>query len=202
MNCILDGLKWGLWGLLIMVTGAVSAQNMLEDDWEEQLVWDMGEDEKMAGSMENLLDDVSEWRKKQLNINVADSADLASLRCLTAKQIEGILFYRYRNQQFYGISELMLVPELDYDTRQKLVGKVYCGPLEEISFSKRWRNAWRYGRHKMSTRWDVPLYRREGYRRRTSDELEQAPSKFYMGSPLYHQWRYQFQHHRFLYCVL
>ena len=87
--------------------------------WEvflEQLLLDEG-DEVLH---ENLYEDYVWMHAHPININSADSTQLQRLGFLTDRQIEAIHYYIYRYGAIHSVGELMLIPKLDYRTRQLL----------------------------------------------------------------------------------
>ena len=163
------------------------------DDFVEQLLVESEEEATMA---ENLIDDYLYLHEHPININRADSTELQRLGFLTARQIEGLHHYIYRHGALHSVGELMLIPELDYRTRQLLSYVVTFGaPTEQQEpRSDTWRRMLTRGRSEVSTRMDIPLYMQAGYAPRTQNQLDAAPSRYYMGNALYHNLRYTYRY--------
>ena len=144
----------------------------------------------------NLYDDYIYLHEHPININQADSVELQRLGFLTANQIEGIHYYIYRYGALRSVGELMLIPELDYATRQLLSYVVTFGECaeEKASFRETWHQMLTRGRSELSTRMDIPLYRQAGYVPRTQGQLDAAPSRYYVGNALYHNLRYGYRY--------
>lgn len=169
----------------------VMAQFASWDDFLEQLLLD-GDAE---GLHQNLYDDYVWMQAHPININRADSTQLQRLGFLTAPQIEAIHYHIYRHGAIHSVGELMLITELDYHTRQLLSYFVTFGPPEERPATRdTWQRMLTKGRSELSSRIDVPLYRRAGYLPRTESELDAHPSRYYMGSALYHNLRYTYRY--------
>ena len=172
------------------------AQFLSWDDFVEQHL--MEADVDVAGGIlaSNLYDDYIYLHEHPININQADSVELQRLGFLTANQIEGIHYYIYRYGALRSVGELMLVPELDYATRQLLSYVVTFGERAEEKASLRdtWHQMFTRGRSELSTRMDIPLYRQAGYAPRTQGQLEAAPSRYYVGNALYHNLRYGYRY--------
>ena len=168
------------------------AQFAAWEDFLEQLLLD----DDAEGLRENLYDDYVWMHAHPIPINSADSAQLQRLGFLTDLQIESLLHYIYRYGAIRSVGELMLIPELDYHTRQLLSYFVTFAPPEQPHAISRdtWRRMLTKGRSELSTRTDVPLYRRAGYAPRTQSELDAHPSRYYMGSALYHNLRYTYRY--------
>ena len=147
-------------------------------------------------AFESIYEDYAFLHANPININSADSTELKSLGFLTDWQIEGIHCYIHRHGALRGIGELMLIPELDYHTRQLLSYFIYFGPLqkEEEKWHKEWHRMLTQGRSELTTRLDIPLYQQAGYAPRTLSQLESSPSRYYTGNALYHNIRYNYRY--------
>ena len=194
-------MKVSSWRYILLVTtvyiGCIrpaAAQFPSWDDFVEQLY--MEAEEEGEAVVENLYDDYTYRHTHPININSADSTELQSLGFLTGRQIEGIHHYIYRHGALHSVGELMLIPELDYHTRQLLSYFVTFGPLahEETSSREEWHRMLTRGRNELSTRLDIPLYQRAGYMPRTLSQLEASPSHYYTGNALYHNIRYNYRY--------
>lgn len=174
---------------------SASAQFPSWENFMEQL--HMGaESYDSKSAIENLYEDYVYMHSHPININSADSIELHSLEFLTSKQIEGIHHYIYRHGAIHSVGELMLIPELDYHTRQLLSYFVYFGPPSEEKSTLRetWHHMLTQGRSELSTRLDIPLYQRAGYDPRTLSQQVASPSRYYTGSALYHNIRYNYRY--------
>lgn len=171
------------------------AQFISWDDFVEQLFLE-AEDEETSASAENLVDDYIYLHTHPININNADSVELQQLAFLTDGQVSAICRYVSRYGALYSVGELMLVPELDYHTRQLLSYFVTFGEpnKDEESLRDTWHRMLTQGRSELYSRTDVPLYKRAGYAPRTQGELEASPSLYYTGNTLYHNLRYNYRY--------
>ena len=183
-------------GLLVIVPLSASGQFLLWDDFVEQLFIEAeGEGEEVINEIENLYDDYAYLHANPININRADSTELQHLGFLTDKQIEGIHAYIYRYGALRSVGELMLIPELDYSTRQLLSYFVTFGEAAPHESPRdTWHHMLTQGRSELSSRLDIPLYDRAGYAPRTQTQLDAAPSRYYMGNALYHTLRYHYRY--------
>lgn len=184
--------------ILIVYIGSilpVSAQFLSWEDFVEQLYIEAEEDESEA-TIENLYDEYSYRHAHPININSADSTELQALGFLTGKQIEGIHYYIYRYGALHTVGELMLIPQLDYHTRQLLSYFVTFGPVpkEKTDTYEKWHRMLTQGRSELSTRLDIPLYQRAGYAPRTLSQLAASPLRYYTGNALYHNIRYNYRY--------
>lgn len=145
---------------------------------------------------ESVYEDFSYLHANPININSADSTELKSLGFLTDWQIEGIHCYIHRHGALQSVGELLLIPELDYHTRQLLSYFITFGPLKEetVKWSKAWCHMLTQGRSELTTRLDIPLYQQAGYTPRTLKQLKLSPSRYYTGNALYHNIRYNYRY--------
>lgn len=164
------------------------------DTFIEQLHIEYEESEQDA--FEIIYEDFTYLHANPININGADSMVLKSLGFLTAKQIEGIHYYIHRHGELHSVGELMLIPELDYHTRQLLSYFITFGPSpkDKDTWSNEWKRMLTQGKSELSTRMDFPLYQRAGYMPRTLSQLESTPSRYYTGNALYHNIRYNYRY--------
>ena len=139
----------------------VSAQFTSWDDFMEQLLME-AEGEKDATDVECLYEDFIYLHANPININRADSTELQRLGFLTEKQVEGILYYIYRYGALHSVGELMLIPELDYHTRQLLSYFVVFGDKKREDARDTWRRMLTQGQSELSSRLDIPHYQRAG----------------------------------------
>ena len=152
-------------GLLLLCPLSASAQFLLWDDFLDQLITELdAEGEEGLLEAENLYDDYIYLHANPVNINQADSTELQRLGFLADWQIEGIHHYIYRYGPLRSVGELMLIPELDYHTRQLLSYFVIFGevPTDEDARDI-WRSMLTQGRSELSSRLDIPFYTRAGY---------------------------------------
>ena len=171
----------------------VSAQFLSWDDFAEQLLMEL-EDERAATDIENIYDDYQHLHANPININRADSTELQRLGFLTDKQVESILTYIHRHGALRSVGELMLIPELDYHTRQLLSYFVVFGDKKREDARDTWRRMLTHGQSELSSRLDIPLYQRAGYAPRTQSQLDESPSRYYTGNVLYHNLRYNYRY--------
>lgn len=183
--------------VLLVCPLTVSAQFPSWDDFLDQLSTELdvdGEEDVMG--VENLYDDYVYLHANPININSADSTELLRLGFLTSWQIKGIHSYIHRYGALRSVGELMLIPELDYHTRQLLSYFVTFGEVARVHEDVRdtWRRMLTRGRSELSSRFDIPLYQRAGYAPRTQSQLEATPSRYYTGNALYHNIRYNYRY--------
>ena len=144
-------------------------------------------------------DDLAELHEHPFNLNTVTREELARLPFLEDHEIEEILAYVYQYGPVQSLGELMLVDELDYQTRQFLALFLYVAPPEDDKGKIRLKSMWKEGRHELITRLDVPLYERDGYKIPEDEVLLKNPNKVYLGNALYHHIRYGYRYRDRLY---
>ena len=170
-------------GILIgalCVTSMLKAQNTYGWLWEENLEQLATETE--TADWEDELEELSYRLHEKLNLNTATREQLEIFPFLSDLQIENLLAYIYIHGDMQTVYELQLVEEMDKQTIERLLPFVEARPSPKRDQAFSWRRLWKYGKHEMLTRFDVPFYARKGY------------EKDYLGPSLYHSLRYQFRY--------
>lgn len=176
---------------IICCTVNVDAQHYSWEDFVEKLSVDEYADNEY---LTPLIEDLSEIHAHPFNINTVTKQELEQLPFLSSEDIEEILAYVYRHGPMQSMGELMLINQLDYQTRQFLTLFIYIGPQEKEKQRFKLKELFKYGHHEVSTRLDIPLYRRDGYRIPSDEVLLDNPNKVYLGNSLYHNLRYGFKY--------
>jgi hypothetical protein len=179
-------------------------EDFVQDMYEQyanQEVDDEGQ-EWEDGGLDAMLDELYEIHLSPINLNDLKSKEsandsqtytterLSQLPFLNRQQIEAIVYYVNVNYPVRSLGELMLIRELDYLTRLRLMLFCYAGePSEEGTYSL--RRLWRFAQHEVTARTDFPLYTKDGYRDKPQSVVEASPNKIYRGNSNYHSLRYQ-----------
>ena len=166
-----------------------------EEEDEEGQEWE-------GGGLDALLDELYEIHLSPINLNDLKTKEganklqsytterLAQLPFLTRQQIEAIVYYVNVNYPVRTLGELMMIRELDYLTRIRLMLFCYAGePSNEGNYSL--RRLWRFAQHEVTARTDFPLYTKDGYRDKPQSVVKASPNKIYRGNSNYHSLRYQ-----------
>lgn len=161
-------------------------------DWEEIAGQLSTDEEGEERSVENYVDALSELNQHPLNINTVSKEQLEQFPFLTDIQVENLLFYLYTYGPMKTIYELQMVEDMDRQTIQYLLPFVYVGPAEQKKEYPSLKQLFRYGKHEITTRLDIPLYKKAGYQNYPDSVLRENPNKKYIGSPFYHSLRYAF----------
>ena len=143
--------------LITCKTSLLNAQSTMEwDDFVQDMYGhytyqdlDDEQQEWTDGSLDALLDELYEIHLSPINLN-----DL--------KSIEAIVYYVNVNYPVRTLGELMMIRELDYLTRFRLMLFCYAGePSTEGNYTL--RRLWHFAQHELTMRTDIPLYSKEGY---------------------------------------
>lgn len=143
--------------IFLMFTSQVSAQqthDTLDDPFLRLEDLDGAESEDWTISYEEL----SELAENKIDINTAKEDDLLRLPFLSGQQVMDIQEYLYRYGAIRSAAELMMIPSIDYNTRQMLVRCIYFG---ENRIQKRFPSIdsiMRKGRNEIMATAHIPLY--------------------------------------------
>lgn len=195
--------------IFICETSLLNAQSTMEwddfvQDLYEQYANQEEDDEVLEtedGGLDVLIDELYEIHLSPVNLNdlktkegsnelQAQTTDrLAQLPFLTRQQIEALVYYVNVHFPVRTLGELMLIRELDYLTRMRLMLFCYAGePSTEGTYSL--RRLWRFAQHELTARIDIPLYTKDGYQDKPQSVIEKSPNKIYRGNSNYHSLRY------------
>ncbi len=149
------------------------------DEWQEDMQeWSTAEDMVDITNME-LLEDLS---VNKLNLNQVTREQLEQLPFLSAQQVEAIMEYLYRYGPMRSLSELQMITQLDYQTRQQLAHYVMVGEERPRSVWPKMNDITKYGKHLFMATLKVPFYDHHG-------DLDG-----YLGYKYRHDFRYQFNY--------
>ena len=120
--------------LQIYPVDKVGAQHYSWEEFVEKISVDEYED---GEDLSPLLEELAALHEHPFNLNTATKDDLEQLPFLDGDEIEEILAYVYRYGPMQSLGELMLIEELDYQTRPvsyfvRLCGKS-CGRKREVT---------------------------------------------------------------------
>lgn len=173
---------------LLLIMPVNNAQNPSVDLLEDVMVdISVNNDEGETINWENIVEELSERIQQPINLNTATKEQLEQFPFLSDLQIENLLAYVYINGQLQTIYELQLVSEMDRETIRYLLPFVCAQPVNNKSPLPTFKNIFKYGKHELLTRLDIPFYTRKGY------------ENTYLGPPLYHSLRYGFRYKENIY---
>ena len=178
----------------LLIIPACSAQNpsesLLKDVLEDLSVNNGTDNSVNTLNWENELEELSNRMQEPVNLNVATREQLEQFPFLSDIQIEHLLAYIYIHGQMKTIYELQLVEEMDKQTIQYLLPFVCIKAINNES-AFRWKsllkNAAKYGKNELLTRFDIPFYKRKGY------------EHTYLGPSVYNSVKYSFRYSDRLY---
>ena len=160
------------------------AQNYSWEDFVQEYATD-GDLVEEEEDWRNYMEELKALHEQPLNLNTASADDLLFLPFLNEKQVEEIHAYIYLHGPMQSLSELLLLRQMDWITRQKLALFAYAGE----SPPKEQKGTWA-GRleHSLTARTDIPLYYRKGHQVKNG----------YRGDALYQRLQYQLKAQRHL----
>ena len=117
-------------------------------------------------------------------------ARLRQLPFLSDQQIDAIVYYVNNNYPMQSLGELMLIRELDYQTRSRL--PLFCYVGEPTTQNKdNILKLLRYANHEVIARTTIPFYTKDGFLDKPQNIIDASPNKIYRGNNNYHSLRYQ-----------
>lgn len=193
--------KYAIAFLLCFISLVVFGQ---EDDWaefaEEYIEELTTEEDGTTGLYEELM----EMHRHPLDINRAQKADLMRMPFLTEEQADSILSLVSKSHGLLSMGELMFVKNLYHKERKYLALFFFCssenGPYRKKhapdSLKNRPRNSVFAEESKglrtdLSVTMGVPLYKREGFKSHTQEELQRNPNCQYLGNNVSTTLRYR-----------
>ncbi len=184
------------WFAVLSCTATVVyPQNTGSQRWESVLETLLSDEELSSYAQEELSMIYESIHEMPININTATREELQQLPFLTDRQIEDIHAYIYLHGPMLTLGELQLTGSIDYNTRQLLSEFVYAGNGPKKSDTPKLKEVLRYGRNELVTQIDIPLYKRDGFRYHSPDELSKYPNRAYLGRAFSHSIRYSFNWH-------
>ena len=186
---------WKTW-LIACLSIVFPVDNLsAQESWEniiEQLV--DNNDEISSSNWQNLMEDLAELKEHPININTATKEQLERFPFLSDRLVENILYYIYKHGPMLTEKELMMVQDMDIRTARVLKLFITFQQPDKEPSKPTLKNIFKYGKHELSTRVDIPFYTRAGYQPYTSAYIEENPNKRYLGTRFYHNVRYQFHY--------
>lgn len=157
------------------------------DTFAERYFETAGDEESATGREQ--MEDLYEVYCHPVNLNEADSLQLAALPFLTPSQIHDVCNYIRRFRPLLSTAELTAVESLDNRTRRLLQLFTTAGPMPRPR--RRSADLLRQAKHELTARTDLPLYTRMGYASYPAAVLQKNPNKVYQGSQPYVSTRYE-----------
>jgi len=150
-----------LFTTLLLLLTATTVFSQSEQGWEQAFHEAMNLEDEESAEWEDNYELLSELATHPMDINRATREQLEALPFLTALQVEEIMEYRYRYGNMKSLSELRMIPSLDY-ARQRLLGYFVCIGEEQKSAFPSPSDIARYGRHELMASVRLPMYERRG----------------------------------------
>ena len=140
------------------------------DDFVQDYLDEVESDDELWNAA--AIDRLENLRATPLQLNRATRQQLLDLPFVSEAQADSLLAWRERRRGFRGLGELQLVRGIDFLTRQRLslfvrTDSLWLPPATTATQGKApatWRTMLTQGRAEVDNRFDLPLYRRRGYR--------------------------------------
>ena len=160
--------------LLLVVSLGAGAQE--DESLQTYLREVMTAEDVESSTWEDVYDQLCELSLHPFDLNTATRSQLEDLPFLSAQQIEEIMEYLYRYGPMKSKGELLMIRSLDEARRRLLTSVCYVGDAPKASFP-RLKEILRDGHHELMATARIPFQKKD-------DD--------YLGSPLRHWLRYQF----------
>jgi len=152
---------------------------------EQQLENITENNEDLETEDDSYLQQMMQYLKNPVNLNVADAAELTQLRILTPIQVHHFIRYRNLFGKLVDVYELQAVPGWDLATIQKI--RPYITVSLQVAVAGTWQSRLRGGDHSVLLRASQVLERSKGYLLDSSTAIN-----FYPGSPQKIFFRYKY----------
>ena len=152
---------------------------------EQQLEKVTQNNEDLETEDDTYLQEMVQYIKNPINLNMAAAADLIQLRILTSIQIQNLILYRNLVGNLVDLYELQAIPGWDINTIQKI--RPYINVSLQVSITNTLNNRLRNGDHNILVRVSQVLERSKGYLIDSS-----SATNFYPGSPQKILFRYKY----------
>jgi Helix-hairpin-helix motif len=135
---------------------------------------------------DSYLQQLEQYRRNPINLNVAEASELRELRILTDLQIANLISYRRLFGKFISIYEVQAIPTWDVGTLRKLLPFITIA--SPISFKDDFANRFQEGDHSFLLRFTQVLEEAKGFDKSTTGSK-------YLGSPqrLFFRYRYTYK---------
>lgn len=135
---------------------------------------------------DSYLQQLEQYRRNPINLNVAEANELRELRILTDLQIANLISYRRLFGKFISIYEVQAVPTWDISTLRKLLPFITIA--SPISLKDDFANRFNDGDHSLLLRFTQVLEEAKGFDKSTTGTK-------YLGSPqrLFFRYRYTYK---------
>ncbi|MES1214596.1 MAG: helix-hairpin-helix domain-containing protein [Bacteroidota bacterium] len=165
--------------------GKIIAQQTIPSTTEQQLE-NLTDVDQVETEDDSWIQQMTNFRKNPLDLNMADYDDLRELKILTDLQVSNFLSYRKLLGKFISIYELQSIPAWDIVTIKKLLPYIKIG--NSLSTTDDLMKRFRKGEHSFLFRISQVLEKSVGYTPKTT-------GSYYLGSPqkLFFRYRYQYK---------
>lgn len=152
----------------------------------EQQMENLTDEDQAETEDDSYLQQLEQFRKNPVNLNLADAAELKELRIITDLQIDNLLSYRRLFGKLINIYELQAVPSWDVTTIRKLLP--FTTITSSLSVKEDFSQRIKDGDHSLLLRVSQVLEKSKGFDKST-------PGTKYNGSPqrVFFRYRYTYK---------
>ncbi len=180
--------------LIVWLSMCFSVNNLFAQEmWENMIEQLVVHDESDSSSWENMMEELTDLKEHPIPINIATKEQLSKLPFLSDQLVENILYYIYKYGPMLSDKELMMVEGMDIQIARCLKLFITFQQSEKEEYIPTVKNIFKYGKHELSTRVDIPFYTRKGYQSYSSESIKNNSNQSYLGPSFYHNVRYSFR---------
>lgn len=150
--------------LTLLALSLLTAQAQTGHSWEDYFN-SMGQlEDTETGAWEETYDELSEEAANPLDLNTCTREDLERLPFLSGQQVMDLMEYRDRYGRLESTGELLMIPSLDWHTREMLLHFVTIRPDTSRDSIPSLSSLFRHGKSEMVGTFRLPFYSRKGDR--------------------------------------
>lgn len=161
------------------------AQEVQPSNAEQQLE-NLTDADQSESEDDSWLQELIQFKKHPINLNVAEEDDLKQLKMLTDLQISNFIAYRRLLGQLISVYELQAIPSWDIDTIKKILP--FITVVNNVNLPEEFKKRLSGGEHSFLLRCSEVLNKSIGYTKKST-------GNYYPGSPqkIFFRYRYQYK---------
>ena len=169
-------------------------EEFVENTYDTQVLTDEYADDEATATVDESFERLYYLQQNKINLNQTNAEQLRQLPFLSVMQIEAIVYYLDRNRPMRSLGELMLIPQLDYDTRRRLMLFCYAGDTADTAAADSTatlRSLLRFPHHTLMLSTSIPMYTVAGFQSVSDSVLQRNPNRVYRGNNSNYSLRYR-----------
>lgn len=159
--------------------------------WMEYIE-ELAEESENTEALEALFIELSDLTQNPFDLNRVTREELRKLPFLSDQQVEAIIGYREKQDEFVSIYELKNISSLDFQVISLISPFVFVGEISVDNLPITVNNLLKRGKNEVIIRYDQGFQQKKGYRAQPDSILEKYPNRKYLGEPFYHSVQYAY----------